>query len=107
MTTPAQPGTVQQIESSSRLAPRYHLILLDDDDHSYEYVVDLLGHVFGYGRDKAFAIACMVDSTGRAVVETADETTVRHHQGQIHQFGADPRIPRCQGSMSAIIEPAA
>ena len=107
MTTPEiRPGTGRRLDQSPEHAPRYHLVLLDDDDHSYEYVIDLLGHVFGYGREKGFAIACVVDSQGRAVVETADETTVRHHQDQIHAFGADPRIPRCRGSMSAIIEPA-
>ena len=107
MTTPqTRPGTVRRLDQSPEHAPRYHLVLLDDDDHSYQYVVDLLGHVLGYGREKGFAIACVVDSQGRAIVETADETTVRHHQDQIHAFGADPRIPRCRGSMSAIIEPA-
>ena len=107
MTTPRTlPSVDQQSERATHLAPRYHLVLLDDADHTYAYVVDLLGHVFGYGREKAFAIACVVDSEGRAIVETADETTVLHHQAQIHAFGADPRIPRCQGSMSAIVEPA-
>ncbi len=107
MTTPQiRPGRARRLDESPALAPRYHLILLDDDDHSYEYVVELLGHVFGYGREKGFAIACVVDSEGRAIVETAAETTVRHHQEQIHAFGADPRIPRCRGSMSAVIEPA-
>jgi ATP-dependent Clp protease adaptor protein ClpS len=100
------PGTVRRIEDTPQHAPRYHLVLLDDDDHTYDYVVDLLGHVFGYGREKAFALACVVDSQGRAIVETADEDTVLRHQRRIHAFGADPRIARCRGSMSAIVEPA-
>ena len=81
-------------------------MLLDDDEHTYQYVIDLLGHVFGYGREKSFAIACVVDSQGRAIVETAGEDSVLAHQRQIHAFGADPRMPACQGSMSAIIEKA-
>ncbi len=100
------PGQSQQTEGAQRLAPRYHLVLLDDDDHTYEYVIELLGRVFGYSKEKGFAIACIVDSQGRAIVETADQTTVSRHQAQIHQYGADPRIPRCRGSMSAVIEPA-
>lgn len=107
MSQPAvRPGTVRRVDESSSLAPRYHLVLLDDSDHSYEYVIDLLGHVFGYGREKAFALACVVDSQGRAIIETADEDTVTRHQRQIHAFGADPRILHSQGSMSAIIEQA-
>ena len=107
MTTPEiRPGTAHRIEDASEPAPRYHLVLLDDNDHTYQYVIDLLGHVFGYGREKSFAIAGVVDSQGRAVVETADEDTVLRHQRQIHSYGADPRIPHCQGSMAAIIEQA-
>jgi ATP-dependent Clp protease adaptor protein ClpS len=37
-------------------------------------------------------------------------TTSKEHaeikQEQIHAFGPDPRIARCKGSMSAVIEPA-
>jgi ATP-dependent Clp protease adaptor protein ClpS len=107
MTSPEiRPGTVRRTERSPVNAPRYHLVLLDDDDHSYDYVVEMLGHIFGYSRDKGFAIACVVDSEGRAIVETADEDTVLHHQRQIHAFGADPRSLHCLGSMSAIIERA-
>ncbi len=107
MSTPqVTPGQSHRTQRDERLAPRYHLVLLDDDDHSYEYVVELLGRIFGYAKEKGFAIACVVDSQGRAVVETADHDTVSRHQAQIHHYGADPRIPRCRGSMSAIIEPA-
>ena len=101
-----RPGTVRRTDEAPVHAPRYHLVLLDDNDHTYAYVIELLGHVFGYGREKAFALACVVDSEGRAIVETADEDTVLRHQGQIHAYGADPRIPHCRGSMSAVIEPA-
>jgi ATP-dependent Clp protease adaptor protein ClpS len=88
------------------LEPLYHLILLDDNDHSYEYVVELLGHVLGYAPAKAFALACVVDSQGQAIVETASKDRVTIHQGRIHSYGADPRIPRCAGSMSAVVERA-
>jgi ATP-dependent Clp protease adaptor protein ClpS len=88
------------------LEPLFHLILLDDNDHTYEYVVELLGHVFGYAAGKAYALACVVDSEGRAIVETSSKERVMLHQERIHSFGADPRIPRCAGSMSAIVEAA-
>jgi ATP-dependent Clp protease adaptor protein ClpS len=101
------PQTVEWQSTEPALEPLYHLVLLDDNDHSYEYVVELLGRVFGYARAKAFALACVVDSQGRAIVETANKSRVERDQQRIHAFGADPRIPRCAGSMSAIIEPAA
>jgi ATP-dependent Clp protease adaptor protein ClpS len=107
MVTPAtRPATRDQTEDTTRLEPRYHLILLDDNDHTYEYVIDLLGRVMGYGKEKSFALACVVDSQGQAIIETASHAQVTRHQQQIHSFGADPRIAHCAGSMSAVVEPA-
>lgn len=85
-------------------APRYNLILLDDDDHSYEYVIEMLGAVFGYSEQKAFLMAAEVDATGRVIVFTAHLELIELKQDQVHGFGADWRIPQCRGSMTAIIE---
>lgn len=108
MTSPTnpRPNTIEKPRESAALAPLYHLVLLDDSDHSYQYVVEMLGHIFGYAPEKGFALACMVDSTGSAIVETAAHEQVTRHQQQIHTYGADPRISHCKGSMSAVVEPA-
>jgi ATP-dependent Clp protease adaptor protein ClpS len=108
MTTPAnpRPDVHEQTHDATRLEPLYHLVLLDDSDHSYAYVVFMLGKLFGYSHEKGWAIACVVDSTGRAIVETAGHDLVTRHQRQIHAFGPDPSIPHCKGSMSAVVEPA-
>ena len=84
----------------------YHLVLLDDDHHSYAYVIEMLGTIFGYGREKAYTLASLVDHDGRVIVETADHGRVTRHQGQIHSYGPDPRIAHSQGSMSAVVEAA-
>lgn len=106
MVQPPQPEVRDEPASASELAKLYHLMLLDDDDHTYQYVVEMLGRIFGYGKEKAFAIAGMVDSGGRAVLETAAYEVCMRHQRLIHAYGADPRIERCQGSMSAVVEEA-
>ncbi len=88
------------------LTPQFHVILLDDDDHSYDYVIEMLGDIFGYSHAKAFGMACEVDATGRVIVFTAHKERAEMKRDQIHGYGADWRIPRCQGSMSAVVEPA-
>ena len=93
-------------DTSDQLQPLYHVILLNDDDHTYEYVIQMLQKLFGYPPEKGFLMAKEVDTTGRVIVAT---TTMEHAElkrDQIHAFGADPHIPRCKGSMSAVIEPA-
>ena len=94
-------------QPSSELEKRFHLLLHDSDDHTYQYVIEMLAAVFGYSTQKAFAIAAMIDRQGQGIVETADYTTVKDHQDQIHGYGPDPRIPHCKGSLSATIEEAA
>ena len=103
------PQTLPELgqEGTTELEKRYHLVLMDDDDHSYAYVVEMLGRLFGYGKEKAFAIAAMVDSAGRAIIETSDYDRVSRDQKRIHGYGRDPRVPKCKGSMSALVEEAA
>lgn len=95
-----------QVEEATKTSPLWHVVLLNDDDHTYEYVIEMLGKVFGHSPQRAFSCACEVDSAGRAVVETTTKERAELKQEQIHGFGPDWRLPRCKGSMSAIIEPS-
>ncbi len=87
--------------------PQYHVILLDDDEHSYEYVIEMLTQLFRHSRTTAFEMACLVDLRGQVIVDTTTRERAELKRDQIHAFGADWRIPHCKGSMSARIEPVA
>ncbi len=85
--------------------PRYHVILWDDNDHTYDYVIRMMRQLFGHPTPKGLQIASQVDQRGRAICLT---TTMEHAElkrDQIHAYGKDIMIDRCQGSMSASIEP--
>jgi ATP-dependent Clp protease adaptor protein ClpS len=86
--------------------PPYNVVLLDDDDHSYEYVIFMLKTLFGHPPEKGYELAREVDATGRVVVATTHLEEAELKRDQIHAFGPDPFIPRCKGSMSATVEPA-
>lgn len=86
--------------------PRYHVILLDDNDHTYDYVIRMLGELFAHPIERAFQMACEVDKSKRVIVLTTTREHAELKQEQIHAFGADPLIPHCKGSMTAILEPA-
>ena len=100
-----RPQTHVEDWTDERLAPMYHLVLLDDDHHTYQYVIVMLGAIFKYTVEKSYAIACAVDSEGRAILMTGGQDEVRTKQEAIHSFGADPMMPESKGSMSAVIEP--
>jgi len=88
-----------------KILPPYNVVLLDDDDHSYEYVIRMLQKLFGHSEQAAFQMACEVDATGRVIVDTTTKERAEFKRDQIHGFGPDALIERCAGSMSAAIEP--
>ena len=85
--------------------PRYNVILWDDNDHTYDYVIRMMKELFGHSKEKGYQIAQTVDSSGRAICLTTTREHAELKRDQIHAFGKDPHIGRCQGSMSATIEP--
>jgi ATP-dependent Clp protease adaptor protein ClpS len=86
--------------------PKFHVILLDDDEHTYEYVIEMLADLFGHSLRTAFDMAVMVDTKGRVIVDTTHKERAELKRDQIQSHGADWRIPHCKGSMSAVVEPA-
>ena len=98
--SPAQPKQLPDHE------PPYHVILYDDDDHTYEYVIEMLQAIFGHPLERGFQLAKEVDKSGRVIVATVHKELAELRQEQIQEYGPDPRLPKSQGSMSASIEPA-
>lgn len=109
-----QPGEIQTVAEPKaadpdvrpRKQPPYNVILLDDDDHTYEYVIEMLASLFGHPVERGYLLAREVDTAGRAIVDTTSLERAELKRDQIHAFGADPRIARCKGSMRSTIEPA-
>ncbi len=89
-----------------RQQPPYHVVLINDDDHSYEYVILMLHELFTHPPEKGFLLAKEVDEKGRAIVCTTTLERAELKQEQIHAYGPDARIARCKGSMTAELEAA-
>jgi len=100
------PDTDVEQEQKTKRQPPYHVVLLNDDDHTYEYVIEMLRALFGHPVEKGYQLAKIVDTKGRAIVFTTSLEHAELKRDQIHAYGPDPRLPRCQGSMSAELEAA-
>lgn len=92
-------------EKKPKRQPRYNVILWDDDDHTYAYVIVMLMELFGYSPEKGYQIAQDVDAHGRAIVLTTTREHAELKRDQIHAYGKDIQLESCQGSMYATIEP--
>lgn len=99
---PAAPKTKQP----PKPLPPYNVILLDDDDHTYQYVITMLGELFAHPLERAFKMAKEVDDTGRVIVLTTHKEKAELKRDQILAYGKDAQMARSKGSMSAVIEPA-
>jgi len=95
-----------EIADQQRLVPLYRVVLLDDNDHTYDYVIEMLQKIFVFSVEQAYHHAEEVDRTGRTALITCELPEAEFARDQIHAYGPDPRLPRSQGSMSAVVEPA-
>ncbi len=105
-TLPQTPRQKPEFKPRLKMQPPYNVVLINDDDHSVDYVVHMMQKLFGKKIEDGLKIAEKVHREGRAICLT---TTLEHaelKQEQIHAFGPDPLIPRCKGSMTCELEPA-
>ena len=104
VTEPIQRQEVTQRERPKQ-QPRYNVILWNDDDLTYQYVIAMLAELFGYTQEKGYQLASEVDHQGRAVLTTTTKERAELKRDQIHAYGKDAILENCKGSMWATIEP--
>lgn len=103
---PKQKPRTDKQKNKPKPLPPFNVVLLDDDDHTYEYVIEMLQKVFGHGLEKSFLMAKEVDTQGRVIVYTTHKELAELKRDQIRGYGRDARIAASAGSMTAIVEPA-
>jgi ATP-dependent Clp protease adaptor protein ClpS len=107
-TTPFAPTKPKpKHEEKVRLLPPYHVILLNDDDHSFDFVINVLRKVFGFELERAVQFTIEAHSKGRAIVWTGPKEVAefRVEQVQTHHEVRD-RDGAKLGPVDCIIEPA-
>ena len=101
----ATPVATKPVEQTKKRLPKqmppFHVVLLNDDDHSYEYVIEMLKSIFGHNDQQGFRMAEEVDAKGRAIVFTTHKELAELKRDQIHSFGKDERVATCQGRRTA------
>ena len=103
--SPPSPETKQETEDQQ--APLYNVVLLDDDEHTYEYVVEMLEKLFAFSDGDAWNHAVEVDTTGRTVVHDLRAASRPSSAGIRSTLSAPTGGCRSRkGSMSAIVEPS-
>jgi len=96
------------IEQSTKdeLNKLYHVIILNDDEHTFDYVIEMLQAVFGITYAAALAHTMEADATGSSIVLTTSLEEAEQKRDQVHAYGPDWRLPHSRGSVAALVEPA-
>ena len=92
--------------TKDELSKLYHVIILNDDEHTFEYVIEMLQAVFGFPYATAMAHTMEADATGSSIVWTCALEEAERKRDLIHAYGPDWRMPNSRGSVAALVEPA-
>ena len=96
--------TENEQKSRDDLAKLYHVIILNDDEHTFDYVIEMLQAVFGLSFPAALSHTTEADSTGSSIVHTCGLEEAEHKRDQVHTYGPDWRMPNSRGSVVALVE---
>ena len=97
-------GTKKRRKGKPKKEPRFHVVLWNDDDHTYDYVIVMLRTLFGYSTEQGYRLAKEVDKAGRAIVFTSSLTQAELKRDQILAFGPDPWMVESTGPLVATLE---
>jgi ATP-dependent Clp protease adaptor protein ClpS len=87
LVAPAKPREAQ--DTRTRFIPRYAVVVLNDEDHTFEYVIMAFQKVFGYRVEKAHLLAKEIHEKGRAIVWTGAKEVAELKKEQIEGMGPD------------------
>jgi ATP-dependent Clp protease adaptor protein ClpS len=98
--------TENEQKTRDTLEKLYHVIILNDDEHTFDYVIEMLQAVFGFSFPTALAHTMEADATGSSIVHTCGLEEAERKRDHIHAYGPDWRMPNSRGSVVALVEPA-
>ncbi|MFO0909632.1 MAG: ATP-dependent Clp protease adaptor ClpS [Isosphaeraceae bacterium] len=96
-----------QDRGSPGTPPRYNVIILNDEEHTFEYVIDLLTSLFRHELNRAIELTWQIHLVGEAVVCTCHKERAELKRDQVLAAGADPLLGTSTGPLPCLIEPCA
>ena len=103
----SKPRTRPADKPQTRRVPPYHVVLANDEDHTIEFVIDVLRKVLGAPLERAVQLTMEAHTAGRAVIWTGPKEVAELKVEQIRTFHETRTLDNAQlGPLSCGIEPA-
>jgi ATP-dependent Clp protease adaptor protein ClpS len=93
-------------ETRTRRLPPFNVVILNDEEHSFPYVIELLIKLFRHSRPTAEALTMRIHTTGRAIVYTTHKELAELKRDQVIAYGPDPAMSISKGPLRCYVEPA-
>jgi ATP-dependent Clp protease adaptor protein ClpS len=106
VTTKTEPKSKTDARAQTRRQPPYHVVILNDEEHTFPYVIELLVKLFGHALPAAEALTWEIHTRGRAIVYTTHKEKAELKRDQVLAYGPDPRMSISKGPLGCYIEPA-
>jgi ATP-dependent Clp protease adaptor protein ClpS len=110
---PALPETIVRTKpkttesTRTRRIPPYNVLLMNDEHHSCEWVVEVLMKAMGYSTEKAVQLMWQAHTAGQAVVWTGPKEVAELKHDQLRSFHEISELQaRNLGPLECRIEPA-
>ena len=100
------PKAEEEEGTKTRRVPPYHVILHNDDHHSFEFVVGVLQKALGFNEQRSFLLTHTAHLEGRAVVWTGPKEVAELKADQISTFHEARADGAKLGPLGCSIEPA-
>ena len=93
-------------ENQTRRLPPYNVVIFNDEEHSFPYVIEMLIKLFRHSLPKAEESTLRIHTTGRAIVYTTHKELAELKRDQVIAYGPDPRMKTSKGPLRCYVEPA-
>jgi len=104
--TESKPKASNDARAQTRKQPPYNVIVLNDEEHTFDYVIEMLTKLFAHSLPVATELTWQVHLLGRAIVYTTHKEKAELKREQVLAYGADPRMSKSKGPLGCYIEPA-
>ncbi len=86
--------------------PPYAVVLFNDEEHTFQYVVETLIKVFGYPQEKSWSLTLQIHNDGRGIVWSGSREVAELKRDQIRSAGPDfYETKKVDVPLSVIVEP--
>lgn len=86
---PIQRRKKRRSEATPKRQPPYAVVLFNDDEHSFQYVIETLMKVFGYPLERSYSLTVQVHNEGKGIVWSGSREVAELKRDQIRSAGPD------------------